>query len=58
LEHRLQTIADEIYGYLKKQVKNVPTDSKLKEFIILSGNKDGEYVKRRLLNPAMSDHNS
>jgi hypothetical protein len=45
----LQTIAEEIYGYLKTQVKNVPRSSKLKEFITLSGNKDGGFVKRRLI---------
>jgi hypothetical protein len=45
----LQTIAEEIYGYLKKQVKNVPRGSKIKEFITLSGNKDGGFVKRRLI---------
>jgi hypothetical protein len=45
----LQTIADEIYGYLKKQVKNVPRGSKLKDFVTLSGNKDGGFIKRRLV---------
>lgn len=45
----LQTIAGEIYGYLKKQIKNAPLGSKLKEFITLSGNKDGGFVKRRLI---------
>lgn len=45
----LQTIAGEIYGYLKKQVKNVPRGSKLKDFVTLSGNKNGGFVKRRLV---------
>ena len=45
----LQTIAGEIHGYLKKQIKNIPRSSKLKEFITLSGNKDGGFVKRRLI---------
>jgi hypothetical protein len=45
----LQTISGEIYGYLKKQIKNTPPGSKLKEFITLSGNKDGGFVKRRLI---------
>ena len=45
----LQTISGEIYGYLKKQIKNTPRGSKLKNFITLSGNKDGGFVKRRLV---------
>lgn len=45
----LQTIAGEIYGYIKKQVKNVPRSSKLKNFITLTGKKDGGFIKRRLI---------
>jgi hypothetical protein len=45
----LQTIAGEIYGYLKKRVKNTPPSSKVKDFVTLSGNKDGGFIKKRLV---------
>ena len=45
----LQTISGEIYGYLKKQIRNTPRGSKLKDFLTLSGNKDGGFVKGRLI---------
>lgn len=45
----LQTIAGEIYRYLKKQIKNIPRGSKLKNFLSLSGNKDGGFVKGKLI---------
>lgn len=45
----LQTIAGEIYGYLKEKIKNAPRSSKLKEFITFSGNKNGGFIKRRLV---------
>jgi hypothetical protein len=45
----LLNIAGDIFSYLTGQKKNVPHNSKLKEFFTLSDKKDGGYIKGRLL---------